>query len=116
MVLYNEVRVRASNGAIGVGYADNLSYSATPVALADSDARLLQTAASTDSGIDAGAGNGTDNDTGSTTGTDSINNGTRISPNGSSPSGCSIGSNVSDPPLPLIGLLAGLFVWRRRVV
>lgn len=92
----NGFYVKPCDGGIAVGCAENSSYSATPVALADSDTRLLQTAVAIGADVEA------DSETDSATGT--TDNRIDVGSGGSSSSGCSIASGTGDPLLPPIGI------------
>lgn len=51
---FNGARVRARDGALAVGYADNLSYAANPVSLAESDVALARSVTVPTSGSSSG--------------------------------------------------------------
>jgi len=85
---FNGARVRASDGALAVGFADNLSYSANPVSLANSNVLFPSNTVEP----------------------------LAVEPPGSSTSsssGCSISSNSNNPLLPFIALTASLLLLRR---
>ena len=81
---FNGARVRADEGARAIGYADNLSYSANAVPLADS-ANLLGGNVSTPLPTSSSGGGG----------------------------GCSIHSNGTEPLIPAMALLSMWVIWRR---